>query len=151
MAWCGHRTGEVHSVAGNMLTGPEVVEATFRAYEMAHDLSLPDRLLRAMQAGEAAGGDRRGRQAAGLKIHRGEAYPILDLRVDDHTNPLAELERLLAVSRERYVHVAAAFATSDNFSGLTERTEIDAAIAAGEARRRADGVASRSHATDTEL
>ncbi|SDY77449.1 DUF1028 domain-containing protein [Citreimonas salinaria] len=146
--WCGHLTGETHSVAGNMLAGPEVVRAAFDAYADASDLPLPDRLLHAMRAGEAAGGDKRGRQAAGLKIHSGEAYAILDLRADDHPDPLAEIGRLLDVSRERYVHVTQAFATSANFSGCTDRGPIDAAISAEEERRKAAGIPSRSQATE---
>ena len=55
--WCGHLTGAEHSVAGNMLTGPDVVRATFDAYASADDLPFPDRLLHAMRAGEASGGD----------------------------------------------------------------------------------------------
>ncbi|CUH40223.1 hypothetical protein JSE7799_02953 [Jannaschia seosinensis] len=148
--WCGHLTGETHSVAGNMLTGEAVVRATFDAYAEAPNLPLPERLLHAMRAGEAAGGDRRGRQAAGLKIHRGETYAILDLRADDHADPLSELDRLLDVSRERYVHVAQVFATSDNFAGSMDRAPIDAAITAEEDRRRESGIPSRSQATDTQ-
>ncbi len=57
-----------------------------------------------MRAGEAAGGDKRGKQSAALLIHGEEEWSDLDLRVDDHADPLAELERLEAVSRERWVH-----------------------------------------------
>ncbi len=149
VAWCGHLTGETHSVAGNMLAGGEVVEAVFDAYAEASDRPMPDRLLHAMRAGEVAGGDRRGRQAAGLKIHRGEAYAVLDLRADDHDDPLSELDRLLDVSRERYAHVAQAFGTTANFSGMTDRAPIDSAIRAEAERRGAEGIASRSRATDT--
>ena len=62
------------------------------------------RLIAAMKAGEAAGGDKRGKQSAALLIHGEEQWSDLDLRVDDHTDPLAELERLEQVSRERWVH-----------------------------------------------
>ncbi|MCL3883249.1 DUF1028 domain-containing protein [Marivita sp. GX14005] len=145
--WCGHITGAAHSVAGNMLAGEAVLRATFQAFEKDADLPLPDRMLRAMRAGEEAGGDKRGKQAAGLKIHRGEAYAILDLRADDHADPLTELERLLDVSRERYAHVAQTFATTGNFSGTADRGPIDLAIATEEARREREGIVSRSHAT----
>ena len=57
-----------------------------------------------MRAGEAAGGDKRGRQSAALLIHDGEDYPLYDLRVDDHADPLAELARLEEVARQRWVH-----------------------------------------------
>ena len=145
--WCGHRTGELHSVAGNMLAGPQVVDATFDAFSARSNLPFAARMLAAMRAGEEAGGDKRGRQAAGLKITRGESYAILDLRADDHDDPLGELDRLLDVAGERYLHVAETFATTENFSGVTDRGPIDAAIAAEEDRRAREGVPSRSRAT----
>lgn len=144
--WAGHRIGQDHSVAGNMLTGPEVVEATFDAYAAARG-SMVERLLDAMEAGERAGGDKRGRQAAGLTIHRGEEYPFLSLRVDDDADPLAELRRLIDVAGERYLHVAAGMPTSANFSGTPERTEIDRAVSEAEAARAAKGLPSRSRAS----
>lgn len=147
--WAGHQVGRHHSVAGNMLVGEEVVRATFETYLDATG-SMAERLLAAMEAGEAAGGDRRGRQAAGLVVHRGQDYPFLDLRVDDDADPLAELRRLLDVADERYLHVAGAMPTAENFSGTTDRAPIDRAIAEAEARRRAEGRVSRSRATETE-
>lgn len=146
--WAGHRLGTFHSVAGNMLTGPKVVAATFECYADRDDLPMAQRLLAAMQAGEVAGGDKRGRQAAGLVIHRGQDHAFLDLRVDDHEDPLSELDRLLDVAGERYFHVAEAMPTLDNFSGTTDRGPIDAAIAQAEAARRAAGRPSRSRASD---
>ena len=147
--WAGHKIGDHHSVAGNMLAGPDVVADTFAAYAAAGHLPMAARLLHAMQAGEKAGGDKRGRQAAGLVIHRGEEHAYLDLRVDDHADPLAELERLLDVAGERYIHVAEAMPTADNFSGTTDRAPIDAAIQAAEQLRQREGRASRSFATKT--
>ena len=67
-------------------------------------LPFAQRLIAAMRAGEAAGGDKRGKQSAALLIYGEEEWSELDLRVDDHADPLAELERLEAVSRERWVH-----------------------------------------------
>lgn len=147
--WAGHVIRHGVSVAGNMLTGPEVVAETMRAYIEASELPFPERLLTAMEAGEAAGGDKRGKQSAALKIHRGEDFPLFDLRADDQADPLAELRRLLAVTQERYVHFAEALATSDNFSGTPDRTKLEAAIAAAEADRNARGIASFSYATST--
>ncbi|EYD70435.1 DUF1028 domain-containing protein [Limimaricola hongkongensis] len=146
--WAGHLLGDHHSVAGNMLAGEEVVRATFDAYLGASG-PMAERLLAAMEAGEAAGGDKRGRQAAGLVVHRGQDYPYLDLRADDDADPLAELRRLLDVADERYVHVAGAMPTAENFSGLTDRAPIDRAIAEAEARRAREGRVSRSRATET--
>ena len=145
--WAGHIVGQGFSVAGNMLAGPEVVQETARTWEARSDLAFADRLLAAMQAGEDAGGDKRGRQAAGLRIHKGQDYPWLDLRVDDHADPLAELRRLWAVAQERYIHVAEIMPTAERFSGAPDRRDVDAKILAAEAARKAEGRASASFAT----
>ncbi|MCK0168183.1 DUF1028 domain-containing protein [Jannaschia sp. S6380] len=148
--WAGHLIREDHSVAGNMLTGPNVIEATSEAYAAGGGKPFPERLLFAMRAGEAAGGDRRGRQAAGLTIHRGEAHAWLDLRADDDADPLSELGRLWDVAQERYVPFSEGMPTEDRFSGHPIREGIDAAIAAAEARRKAEGRPSRSRAVEYE-
>jgi uncharacterized Ntn-hydrolase superfamily protein len=127
--WCGHLMREGFSVAGNMLAGPQVVEETARAYEAGAALPFAQRLIQALEAGEAVGGDKRGKQSAALRIHTTEEYPALDLRVDDHPDPLAELARLEAVSRERFVHFATFFATRTNPGGTWDRAVIDAALA----------------------
>lgn len=145
--WAGHIIGDGFSVAGNMLTGPEVVGQTAAAWQARADLPFPERLLAAMQAGEDAGGDKRGRQAAGLRIHNGQEYPWLDLRVDDHADPLSELRRLWAVAQERYIHVAEIMPTAEQFSGAPDRRDTDAKIAASEAARKAEGRITASHAT----
>src|SRR6185369_5667668 len=100
--WCGHWVGDDMSVAGNMLAGPAVVSETVRVLRERTDLALPRRMIAAMRAGEAAGGDKRGKQSAALLIHDGEDYPLYDLRVDDHVDPLAELARLHDGARERW-------------------------------------------------
>jgi len=125
--WCGHAIHDGFSVAGNMLAGPEVIAETARVYT-ASGLPFPQRLIAALQAGEAAGGDKRGRQSAALRIFTTEEYPALDLRVDDHADPLAELARLEAVSRERFVHFAKFFATRRDPGGVWDRDLINAAI-----------------------
>jgi uncharacterized Ntn-hydrolase superfamily protein len=127
--WCGHAVHEDFSVAGNMLAGPQVIDETARAYAAGRALPFPRRLIEAMKAGEAAGGDRRGKQSAALRIHTTEEYPALDLRVDDHPDPLAELERLERVSHERFVHFARFFATRAHPGGTWDRAVIDAEIA----------------------
>jgi len=125
--WCGHAVHDGFSVAGNMLAGAEVIAETARVYESSADLALPRRLIAALQAGEAAGGDKRGRQSAALRIYTTEEYPALDLRVDDHADPLAELERLEVVSRERFVHFAK-FLASRASPGVWDRDFINAEI-----------------------
>ena len=93
-AWAGSVTGECLSLAGNMLAGAHVLEAMGRAWETG-DGGMIERLLDALAAGEAAGGDWRGTQAAAIRVYHGEAYPELDLRVDDcEASPVAELRRL---------------------------------------------------------
>lgn len=143
IAWCGHRIAEQVSVAGNMLAGPQVVDDTLRAYQEALSLPFAERLIHALRAGETAGGDKRGKQSAALRIHTTEAYPALDLRVDDHDDPLAELERLEAVSRERFVHFAQFFATRARPGGVHDRSTIEAGIAGATAGQRG----TRSRAT----
>ncbi len=145
--WCGHLIGQAVSVAGNMLVGEAVIADTLAAYEANMHLPFAERLMTAMEAGEAAGGDKRGKQSAAIRIHRTEDYPWLDIRADDHIDPLAELRRLYDVAQERYLHVAEVMATRDNFSGMMDRAPIDAAIAAEEARRKAEGRETRSFAT----
>jgi uncharacterized Ntn-hydrolase superfamily protein len=97
--WCGHLPDAGLSVAGNMLSGPDVIAATRDAFLAHAALLLPERMLAAMHAGEAAGGDRRGRQSAAIRLVTTEDFPDLDLRVDDHAAPLEELSRLLALWR----------------------------------------------------
>ncbi|MFK7869329.1 MAG: DUF1028 domain-containing protein [Roseobacter sp.] len=145
--WAGHVQGPDISVAGNMLAGPAVVEDTLQCYLQNDDMPFAERLLAAMQAGEDAGGDKRGKQAAGLLVHEGQPYPSLDLRVDDHADPLTELRRLYAVTEERLKFFSMGLSTTENFSGMTDRSPIDKAIAEDEARRARDGIVSQSFAT----
>lgn len=145
--WAGHLVDDNVSVAGNMLTGPSVIAETLRAYKETAGSPLAERLLTAMDAGEAAGGDKRGRQSATLKVFRDQDYPWLDIRADDHPNPLSELRRLYAVAQERFLHVAETMPTRANPHGLTDRRLIDEKIAALEAARIAEGRPSPSFAT----
>ena len=149
--WAGHLIEENVSVAGNMLTGPDVVGDTMACYRANMDKPFVERLMLAMEAGEKAGGDKRGRQAAALRVHCGQDYPHFDLRVDDHGDPLAELRRLHAVAGERMVPFTKTMATADNFSGTTDRTELDASIARHEAERRANNIPSPSLAPPTDI
>ena len=146
--WAGHRIGDTHSVAGNMLTGPDVVDATFETYASESTLPFPERLMAAMEAGERAGGDKRGKQAAGLVIHQGQSHAWLDMRSDDHADPLAELRRLYDVAGERYLHFAEAMPSEQNFSGNPDRGALEKAIARADAQRHAEGRVSRSLASD---
>jgi uncharacterized Ntn-hydrolase superfamily protein len=126
--WCGHIQGDGFSMAGNMLAGGRVLDDTAKAYVANENLPFAQRLIMAMRAGEAAGGDKRGKQSAALLIHGDEEWPALDLRVDDHADPLAELERLEQVSRERWVHFRQYLPSRSNPAGITDRATIDAKI-----------------------
>ena len=86
-----------------------------------------------MRAGEAAGGDKRGKQSAALLIHDTEDWPALDLRVDDHPDPLTELERLEQVSRERWAHFRNFLPSRAHPAGITDRAVIDASVEAARA------------------
>jgi uncharacterized Ntn-hydrolase superfamily protein len=126
--WCGHRAVADCSLAGNMLAGAGVLEATEQAYAANTTVPFARRLIAAMRAGEAAGGDKRGKQSAALVIQGEEDWPDLDLRVDDHAEPLAELERLEAVSRERFTHFMRVLPCRRDPLGLTDRDAIESGI-----------------------
>ncbi len=103
--WAGGVTGDGYAIQGNILTGEEVVSAMEAAF-LASDPEAPlaQRLLAALEAGDRAGGDSRGRQSAAvLVVREGAGYGGMDdievdLRVDDHTAPVEELQRLLALN-----------------------------------------------------
>ena len=128
--WCGHLAGDGFSIAGNMLAGAAVLDATAAAYVEAHARPFAERLIAALAAGDAAGGDKRGKQAAALLVCTTEDYPALDLRVDDHPEPIAELQRLHRVSGERFQPFVACLPRRGDAAGIVDRTVIEARIAA---------------------
>ena len=101
-AWAGGKIGKHYAAQGNILVGAETVDAMSRAFEASKG-ELPDRLVAALEAGQAAGGDRRGKESAALLVVRkgagygGKGDRWVDLRVDDHSEPVKELRRLLTV------------------------------------------------------
>lgn len=99
--WAGHQIGMNYAVQGNMLIGAPTVEAMVAAFERAKDLDLPERLIVVLEAGQMAGGDKRGRQSAAVKVYWKEDFPYLDLRVDEHRHPVAELRRIFEVARHQ--------------------------------------------------
>ena len=133
--WCGQIAGDGFSVAGNMLAGPQVIEETAQFYHAARELPFAERLIAAMEAGEAAGGDKRGKQAIALLVCTTEAYPILDLRVDDHEDPLGELNRLYIKSLERFQPFVACLPSRARPAGITDRATIEAEIQRFQAAR----------------
>jgi uncharacterized Ntn-hydrolase superfamily protein len=104
-AWAGGKTGKHWAAQGNILAGPEVVEAMGKAFETTEG-ELAERLMAALRAGEKAGGDKRGKQSAALYVVRKQGGFLqgndryIDLRVDDHSEPVAELTRLLDIHRK---------------------------------------------------
>ena len=127
--WCGHTVRDGFSVAGNMLAGAGVVQESAVAFERSTGQPLAERFLLALRAGEAAGGDKRGKQSAAMLIHDAEAYALIDIRIDDHPDPLAELGRLLAVNGERFAHYRTVMPSRANPFGVIGRAEIERRIA----------------------
>lgn len=109
LPWAGGKTGMGYACQGNLVTGPEVIEAMAESFESS-DGSLARRLIAVLAAGDAAGGDKRGRQSAALLVVRagggyvGGSDVALDLRVDDHPDPIAELDRLMGVHELLFPH-----------------------------------------------
>jgi len=133
--WCGHVIRDGLSVAGNMLAGPQVLPDTVAAYEAGADLPFAERLITALAAGEAAGGDQRGKQAAALVVCTTEDYPFLSLRVDDHDDPLNELRRLYDKSLERFQPSVACLPSRARPAGITDRAAIETEVARFQAAR----------------
>ena len=99
--WFGHRTGPGYAIQGNMLTGPDVLEAMEAAFTASEALELPERLVLALEAAQAQGGDKRGKQSAAVIVYDTEDYPLTDLRVDEHRYPVAELRRIFTIYQQQ--------------------------------------------------
>ncbi|MBD0330667.1 MAG: DUF1028 domain-containing protein [Thermoleophilia bacterium] len=108
LEWAGGRTGAGYAAQGNILAAPEVVDGMAAAFEATVGRPLAERILDALDAAQAAGGDRRGQQSAGLLVVRrdggyaGLSDVVVDLRVDDDEQPLAELRRLYGLHQELF-------------------------------------------------
>lgn len=105
MEWTGHLIRKDHVAAGNMLVGGSVIKAMSRTFE-AEKGNLAERLLKALEAGQQAGGDKRGHLSAALLVAddqwKTETRPLLDLRVDAHPDPIKELRRVYAISMDYF-------------------------------------------------
>ncbi|UCF58524.1 MAG: DUF1028 domain-containing protein [Candidatus Bathyarchaeota archaeon] len=100
--WKGHLVGKDYVVAGNMLVGNSVIDAMARVFESSEG-ELSERLMKALEAGQKAGGDKRGKTSAALLVAQKEqlgAHPLLDLRVDEHRDPVGELRRVFEICKE---------------------------------------------------
>jgi uncharacterized Ntn-hydrolase superfamily protein len=126
--WSGHRTGPDVSVAGNMLAGQRVVDDTFDAFAAGGARDFADRLIAAMEAGQAAGGDKRGQQSACIIVYGTEDYPDLSLRVD-------ELRRIHGLWQIRFAAHRRYMATRADPVGVYDRAVIEAEVRRLEALR----------------
>ena len=101
--WAGHIVGAGYACLGNILVAEGVVEAMAREFQNSISDELPERLIRALEAGQEAGGDRRGRQSAGMTVVNEEEHPWIDIRVDDHDDPVPELRRIYEIYKREEV------------------------------------------------
>ncbi|WP_204355286.1 DUF1028 domain-containing protein [Roseovarius amoyensis] len=123
--WFGQRTGAHYAVQGNMLTGPGTLDAMVTAFEGTTDLPLEERLMRALEGAQRAGGDKRGRQSAALLIANEEAYPRVDLRVDEHGEPISELRRVLTVSTAQLAPFVAGMPRRGGIAAPPDQAVVD--------------------------
>lgn len=98
-AWAGHLVGDGWVAMGNVLVGEQTVQAMAHAFQASAALPFDERLLRAIEAGRDAGGQHGGQRSAGLLIHDARSFPYLDLRVDEHAEPVGELRRIHGLFR----------------------------------------------------
>jgi uncharacterized Ntn-hydrolase superfamily protein len=115
--WRGHLTGEGYAVMGNLLASEEVIATMAGVFEAATEEPLAERLVRALEAGQEAGGDKRGRQSAVVYVVESQPYPYLDLRVDEHSDPVAELRRIYEVAKVELLPFMEALPTRKNPRG----------------------------------
>jgi len=114
--WAGHVIGGGYVCLGNILDGEDVVKAMATAFEHSGGDPLYERLMLALEAGEEAGGDRRGRQSAGIEVVAEEEYALCDLRVDDHVDPVGELRRILELFKENAAQSQATRSRRNDFT-----------------------------------
>lgn len=132
-AWSGHLLRPTYALAGNILANADVLDAMADSYDANFAMPFARRLIAAMQAGDVAGGDARGRQSAALLVHDQEDYSLLDVRVDDHAEPLTELARLEEAARSGWVHFRRVLPNSQEPDGVLDPDTIEARIAASKA------------------
>lgn len=123
--WCGHITGDGFAAQGNMLLNAGTVDAMAESFVNSDDLDLVERLLRAIEAGQAAGGDKRGRQCAALLVVDKEEFPLWDLRADEHPEPVGELRRIHEIARQQLLPFVLGLPTRANPRGSLSNEFID--------------------------
>jgi uncharacterized Ntn-hydrolase superfamily protein len=127
MQWSGHREAENVTVQGNRLVGPETLDATLEAFAAHPELELAERLLLALEAGEATGADTKGALSGTLYVVDIEEYPLWDVRVDHADDPAAALRKLFEESREHLVPQVADLPTRKDPLGNAARRALSEA------------------------
>ncbi|MEO3384798.1 DUF1028 domain-containing protein [Mesorhizobium sp. CAU 1741] len=122
--WAGGETRQDLCVLGNRLVGPQVIEASVKAFLETADLPLVDRLVKALATGMSLGGDRKEERSATVFIVAAEEYPLWDIRVDDHDDPVGELKRLQGVFGSRLLPHIRRMATRTNPAGVFEDADV---------------------------
>ncbi|QNH08099.1 DUF1028 domain-containing protein [Pseudomonas sp. B11D7D] len=124
LPWAGSLSGEQFSVQGNRLVGPQVLDAVAEAFRHAETRPLIERLIEALDAGDRCGGDRHGESSAVIYVVDKEEYPLWDIRVDHHLDPVAELRRLHKVFAREVLPEILAMPTRDNPAGLAAEDSV---------------------------
>lgn len=124
LPWAGSLSGEQFSVQGNRLVGPQVLDAVAEAFRHAEKRPLIERLIEALAAGDRCGGDRHGESSAVIYVVDQEEYPLWDIRVDHHLDPVAELRRLHKVFAREVLPEILAMPTRDNPAGLAAEDSV---------------------------
>ncbi|WP_088996139.1 DUF1028 domain-containing protein [Micromonospora echinaurantiaca] len=122
--WAGHLTGPGYAVQGNRLVGPETLAEIVRVFAESRDLDLAERLVLAIEAGEAAGGDRHGARSATVTVIGDQPYPLWDVRVDDAEHPAGELRRLYGVFEQEVLPTIQGLPTRDDPMGEAARQAL---------------------------
>lgn len=122
--WSGDLTADGCTAQGNRLVGPETLEAVIDAFGKRDDVDLAERLLVALEAGEATGADRQGAMSATITVHASEDYPLWDIRVDHAEDPVAVLRELYGEFREGLLPQVRMLSTRDDMMGEAARQQI---------------------------
>ena len=109
--------GDGYAVTGNLVAGEEVVRAMATTFEASEGEPLPERLVRALEAGQTVSGDKRGKQSAAVTTVKDQPYPYIDLRVDEHPDPVVELRRIYEVVKVQMLPFIEALPTRRNPKG----------------------------------
>ncbi|MDR3537920.1 MAG: DUF1028 domain-containing protein [Acetobacteraceae bacterium] len=137
-SWFGQVVGDGFTAQGNMLTGAETIDAMVRAFTEGETADLDERLMRALEAADAAGGDKRGKQSAAIRVHGEEAYALIDARVDEHAQPVTELRRVLEIVRLQAVPFVKGMPRRDGPAGAAP-PEVTAMLALSPPQRPGGG------------